>query len=107
MRHRLQGDENALPHADLLDVTHPHLKPLFVIPDRTGDFHQSVHRLFRLEGDLPLFQLCQDSFDASPAKFKIVYTPRTAPRVSNFDDLGRGPHAYPRLAGTLRLHMSH
>ncbi len=33
--------------ADLGRVMHPHLKPLFVIGDRTGDFHQSVHRLFR------------------------------------------------------------
>ena len=40
-------------------VLHPHLNRVSVISDRIGDFRQSVHRLFRWEADLPLFQLAQ------------------------------------------------
>ena len=63
---------------------HPHLNRQLVISDRTGDFHQSAHRLLRQEDDLTLFQLCRDPFDASPTKRKLLYTPglRRRPRFS-------------------------
>ncbi len=80
-------------------VMHPHLKHLFVISDRTGDFHESVHRLCGQKADLPLSQLCRDPFDASPTKLRFVYTPRTAPTASIFEDLGRGPLDAPILEG--------
>ena len=44
---------------------------------------------------MPLSQLAHDPFDASPTKPKLVYTPRTAPPPSIFDDLGRRHLARP------------
>ena len=89
--------------ADLGRVMHPHLKPVFVIGNRTPPFHQIARRSPPIEGDLPLFRLCQDPLDASPAKLRFVYTPGTAPTASDFDDLGGWRPAYSRREGSIVL----
>ena len=92
-------------------ITRPRHAPpprtLFVISGRTGAFHQSVHRLFRQEADLPLFQLAHDPVDASPTKLKLLYTPRTAPMASIFEDLGRDTLRTPAPQGHCACSRSH
>ena len=60
----------------------------FVTSGRTEPFQQSVHR-FRPKGaDLRLVQLAHDPYDVSPTKLNLVYTPRTSPTPSIFEDPG-------------------
>ena len=68
---------------------HPHLKPSFVIGDRTPPFHQSVHRLPPVGADLPLIQLRNHDFDHCLTKLHFLYTPtlqETAPRLETMRD---------------------